>query len=80
MLRFIRSFPDFADKSDSQILKTCLAVVAIDAKVKLDEAKRQHEEAQKSADSSSDTTDASVSGTITGGEDNQGNKDSAGEA
>lgn len=46
-INFLKHFSDFKGLSNSQILKTCLRIVAIDAQAKLKEAEDKYEESQK---------------------------------
>lgn len=46
-LMYLRNFPDFKSKSNKLILKTCLAIVAIDAANKVQEFQDKQAELEK---------------------------------
>lgn len=83
-LLFLKSFPDFADKTPQAILKTCLMIVAVDARTKLDAARRQHEEEEAKKRSASDTAgepnDDSVRGTDAVDDNNEESSEIPGKA
>ena len=71
--KFLQNFPDFKDKSISQILKYCLLIVAVDAKVRLEEAKNN--EKVNGSDGADNVSDDQLSAGDSGGQDQQGDRE-----
>ena len=80
-MAFLKNFPDFQALSEGQVLKTCLMIVAIDAKLKLEEAKKNEKQDSRS-DSNADGEPSTneLRREDSSGEDNRGTEESAGKA